>query len=208
MSKYNLPRNYLSYSAYSLWHKDKDQFRRRYYLNEKPFETVETIFGKTVHDLKEKDDSVIGSETSIQITIDNDLNLLGYLDSFNEETLAIVDFKSGHLDSKGKAPWDRVKVQKHKQLVFYSLLVLKKHGKYNPVTRLIWLETEFKRVTREMDGHVLEAESRELHLTGYEKTFTRKIYKYEIENLRKDIIKTAKQISDDYTLWQKNQPAK
>jgi len=196
--KYNLPKEYLSYSSFDLWNRDKDAFRRRYYENEKPFETAETIFGKTVHEELSPD-----GETSIRINLNEDLVLLGYLDSFNEEDLAIVDYKTGHLNSKGKAPWDKVRVQKHKQLVFYSLLVLLKHGKFNPVVQLKWLETKFKNKLMAFDGHVLHTESRELMLTGFEQTFTRKIFKWEIEKLKKEIISSAQAISKDYTLWQK-----
>lgn len=200
--KYNLPKPYLSYSAFSLWLKDKDAFRRRYYENEAPFETVETIFGKTIHEKLEADGEVIGSETRIEIYLTPDLKLLGYIDSFNEEDLGIIDFKTGHLDPKGNPPWDRVKVQKHKQLVFYSMLVLIKYGSYNPVVKLEWLETKFKKVSREFNGHTLTADSRELELTGYKKIFTRRVFKWEIEKLKREIISVAREISRDFTHYE------
>lgn len=196
--KYNLPKSYLSYSAFSLWEKDKDAFRRRYYENEKPFETSETIFGKTVHELLSPD-----GEKKIEVQLTPDLKLLGYIDSFNEEDLGIVDYKTGHLNPKGKAPWDRVKVQKHKQLVFYSLLVQLQYEKFNPIVKLEWLETRFKDKSVEFDGHMLVTKSRELELTGYKEMFERRIYKWELEKLKKEIKKVACDISDDYTIWQK-----
>jgi len=199
--KYNLPRKYLSYSAFNLWLKNKDQFRRRYYENEKPFETVETIFGKTVHEKLDK--GADNREKRLEAYLIPGLKLLGYIDEFNEKTLAIVDDKTGHLNIQGKPPWNQVKVQKHKQLDFYCLLTLLKYGKYNRDVKLRWLETRFKEETKEFNGHVLKTKSRNLELTGYEKTFTRKIYKWEIENLKKEIIKVAEDISKDYTLWQK-----
>jgi len=195
---YNLPRPYLSYSAFSLWEKDKDAFRRRYYENEKPFETVETIFGKTVHEQLSPD-----GEKQIEVWLTEDLKLMGFLDNFNEESLGITDYKTGHLDSKGNAPWDRVKVQKHKQLVFYSLLVLLKYGKYNPIVKLEWLETKFKNRSVEFNGHILNTETRELELTGKKKMFERRVFKWEIEKMKREIIKVARDISKDYTLWQK-----
>lgn len=201
---YNLPKPYLSYSAFSLWQKDKDAFRRRYYENEKPFETVETIFGKTVHEKLESDGEVIGSETKIEINFIEGLKLLGYIDSFNEEDLAIIDFKTGHLDSKGNAPWDRVKVQKHKQLVFYTLIVQAKFGSFNPIVKLEWLETKFKNKSMDFNGHVLNTESRELELTGYKKIFERRVFKWEIKKLKQEIKKVARDISNDYTLWLKS----
>lgn len=200
---YDLPRKYLSYSAFILWLKDREAFRRKYYLNEPSFENTETIFGKKVHEQFEKDGSVIGSETHIETYLTEGLKLLGNLDSFDEKSLSIIDFKTGHLDKNGRMPWDKVKVQKHKQLVFYSLLVWLKFGKYNRTAHLKWIETRFKEKTSEFKGHTLKAESRELELTGYTKTFTRKIYKYEIQKLKKEIIKVAKEISEDYTQWKK-----
>lgn len=201
--EYNLPRKYLSYSAMALWLKDKDGFRRRYYLNEKSIETAETIFGKQVHKLFEEDMSIEGSETSIEVEFEG-LKLMGYIDSLDED-LKIIDFKTGHLSKDGKVPWDNIKVRKHLQFPFYCLMVQLKHGKYNPNIELHWHETRFKNKTVEFDGHILEAEGRELELTGRVEVFKRKVFKWEIEKLKKDIIKTAKEISNDYITWQKLQ---
>lgn len=201
--EYNLPRPYLSFSAYDLWCKNKDAFRRRYYENEKPFETIETIFGKEVHRLKEVDDTVKGSETRIEVELVPGLKLLGYIDSLDEETLMIIDFKTGHRDSKGNPPWNKVKVYKHKQLVFYCLLVLLKYGRYNKRVKLEWIETQFKKASREFDGHTLTATSRELELTGKVEVFVRNVFKYEIDNLKKEILRVAEEISNDYTEYER-----
>lgn len=199
--KFNLPKPYLSYSAFALWIKDKNAFRKRYYENVKPFETAETIFGKKVHEHLEN--TRIGREKRIEVELVPGLKLLGYIDEFNEETLEISDDKTGHLDAKGKPPWNAVKVRKHKQLVFYELLVLIAYGKFNPVTQLRWIETRFKVKNVEFDGHVLGGKTKELELTGREVTFKRRIYKWEIENLEKEIINAAEEISKDYTQWTK-----
>jgi hypothetical protein len=189
----------LSYSGYDLWKKNREGYRRRYYENEKPFETAETIFGKTAHEEFEK--TSVGAETELRGKIaagDWSVRLLGYLDSFDEKTLNIRDHKTGHLDRKGKVPWDRVKVQRHKQLVFYSLLVLLNFGKFCRTSCLDWHETEYGKDAREFDGHVLEGQTGELRLTGRVESFRRKVYGYEVEALRKDIINTAKEIHEDY----------
>jgi hypothetical protein len=207
---YHLPRSYLSYSAFTLWQKDKDAYRRKYYLGEPSFENAETIFGKkTAEHLEDNEiEGVIVYDTReyrIEVELEEGLKLLGYLDRFNSPTLSILEIKTGHLDSKGKVPWDKIKVQKHKQLVFYSLLVKLKHGKVDPVTILQWLETKFQKESREFGGHVMEAETKKLELTGRIETFKRRIYKWEIDKMKEEIISVAKEISNDYTQWKKNQ---
>lgn len=208
---YNLPRKYLSYSAFDLWLKNPEAYRRKYYLGEPDFQTAETMFGKTIAEKLEGGHAPEGlmlyknKEYRIEVELEEGLRLLGYLDAFNEDDLSILEFKTGHLDSKGKVPWDKVKVQKHKQLVFYSLLVKLKYGKVNPKVHLQWLETKFQKESREFNGHILEAEGKRLELTGRIETFERRIYKWEIDKMKEEIIKVAKEISNDYTLWQANQ---
>jgi len=197
MNKFILPRGYLSYSAYSLWKSSKTQYRKRYYDNEPSFQTAETRYGKVIHKEKEDDPNIHGSETRLEATW-KDLPLLGYLDSFNEETLYVIDFKTGHRNKDGKVPWDALKVRKHKQLVMYAALVQLKYGKYNPETALIWIETEFIKETREFDGHTLSGVSKKLRCTGEEKTFVRTIKQSEIDRLLEDLLIVAKEIHDDY----------
>ena len=203
MSKYILPRGYLSYSAYSLWKSSKKQFRKRYYENEDPFETAETRYGKLIHKEKEDDPNVHGSETKIE-AVYKGLSLLGYIDSFNEDTLYVIDFKTGHRNKDGKAPWDALKVRKHKQLVMYAALVQLKYGAYNPETALIWIETEFIIDTRDFDGHTLYCTSKKLKLTGEEKTFLRTIRQSEIDRLLEDLLVVAQEIHNDYEEYKNN----
>lgn len=217
-SKYNvvLPRGYLSYSAYILWKKDKVGFRRKYYENEKSFETVETIFGKKIAKMLEDTGGYITladgtqkkirshgkMEKHIEVNLKG-IPLMGYLDSFCDDKRAIIEYKTGHLSKDGKVPWDRIKVLKHKQLDFYSLLSELKYGEVDPNCWLIWLETKFQKDSREFAGHKLEAQSRRLELSGNVLEFPRIIYKYERENIKKDIIKVALEIHDDYARYTK-----
>jgi hypothetical protein len=200
-NKYELPRAYLSYSAMALWQKDKEAFRRRYYLDEKPIETYATIFGKKVHEQFEQDDSVLGSETRFEVEIDKGLRLLGYIDSFNEADLSIIDFKTSH----NQKTWTPVTVAKNKQLVFYSLLVQAQYGKFNRVATLKWYETAFANNPNEYVEYkgrkYYKRQQRDLKLTGRVEVFTRKIYKWEIEKLRKEVCQVAKEISKDYQLF-------
>lgn len=186
----------LSYSGYSLWLASKDSYRKRYYENAASFENVETIFGKNKH--RELDENSEKREKKIKVELKCGLKLMGYLDEFDEETLSIHDDKFSHRDAKGKAPWSKLKVAKHKQLVFYSLLVRKKYGKFNPIATLRWHETTFKTKSVTFDNHVMESQTRELGLTGHVEDFKRRVYKWEVEKLEKDIIKIAKEIHKDY----------
>jgi len=205
---YILPRPYLSYSAYKLWKTSKEGYRKRYYLNEDPFKTVETMFGnkigKIVEDEEHSDNEVLSQlinypEKEYRIEAEHKgLNLLGYLDQFNPETLSILEMKTGHKSLKGKSPWDRIKVQKHEQLVFYSMLVELKFGKVDPVAILQWLETDFEIESRDVMGHKVEASTRNLILTGNIETFKRRIYKWEREKMKKEVLQVAEEITKDY----------
>lgn len=195
-------RGYLSWSSYNLWRTNRNEYRRRYYLNEKAFESAATLFGKIVHKKFEEDESIVGSETSIEVKIDEGLTLLGYIDSLHPETLLVIDFKTG------RDPWNDTKVSRHGQLVFYAMLVLLKHGTYNPKCELHWHETRNKKRSVEFDGHTLEADSGELELTGRIEIFSRKIYRWELEKLRQNVLLAAKEIHQDYEKWQQENQQK
>jgi hypothetical protein len=209
MNIYNLPRGYLSYSAYHKWKTSKDQFRRLYYENEKPIETVETRFGKKTDSFIDDGGIIEGvvnySHNQYKIEAEyNGLKILGYLDGFNEPNLAILERKTGHKSKTGKVPWDTVKVRRHDQLPFYCLLVKLKHGAYNPDVILQWLETDFKDETREFDGHILTGKVKKLHLTGEIATFNRHIEQWELDRLLVDLLNVAKEITEDYENYKKN----
>lgn len=211
--KYNLPKGYLSYSQVHLWMTNKSAYRKKYYEGEPSFETVETIFGKKIARIMEDPKEIKKyptlkkvprykvSEYNIEVTIAN-IPIKGYLDSFRPKDLSFLEFKSGHTNKDGKPPWNKVKVSKHDQLPFYSLLIEKKHNKVNRVCHLVWIETRFKEKTVKFMGHTLTADSRELELTGQIKIFKRIIPKWERERMRKLIVKTAKEIHKDFTAYE------
>lgn len=197
----DLPRKYLSYSAFSLWKSSKDAFRKRYYLNEEIFDTQQSRFGKEQHEIMENNPDVKGSESKIECVIEG-IPLLGYVDSLCPDTLKIIDFKFSHLSKTGKEPWDNVKVRKHQQFPFYCLIVKGMYDRYNEEVELHWHETTFKENTREFDGHILTTDRRgDMEVTGRVEIFKRNIEEYELENIKNEIIKISKEISNDYTLW-------
>lgn len=202
--EYILPKGYISYSAWSLWKRDKNAFRRRYYENEKPPETVETIFGKRIAELLEDNHDDLSHvpryecpEHSIAITIEG-VKILGYIDNFCPHTFSFLEYKTGHKDKNGKEPWNKLKVEKHEQLPFYSMLIKEKYGKVKNTCHLIWLETEFINKTIEFDGHTLTADTRELKLTGKVKKFSRTIYEWQRKKIKKELLQAVKEIHEDY----------
>lgn len=207
-----LPRTHLSWSSYSLWKRDKDAFRRRYYENEKPFDTAETLFGKETDRRMEENDADLSyvprygsSEYEIEAVI-HGTKIIGRIDSFDDKKIKFIERKTGHADKSGKAPWNKVKVRKHGQLVFYSMLLKERFGKVHDVCHLVWQETEFFKQTRSMGGHVLDelGKSRSLRLTGKIKKFSRRIQEWERKKLKTDLIVVIEQIKKDYAEYKQN----
>ncbi len=192
--KYNLPKKRLSYSQVILWLKNKEQYRQRYYLNEKGHENAEMLFGKTIAknlELNLPELSFIPryevSEHGINVEIDGVI-VQGYIDSFDPDKNKFREYKTGHLNLKGIPPWDIVAVHKHEQLPFYSLLIEATEGSVDPICHLDWIETEFKSKTMEFQGMTLEAQSRELILTGRIESWERKIDPWERKRIRDMIL--------------------
>lgn len=196
-------RDYLSFSSWSLWKKDKDAYRRRYYEGEESFMNVEMVYGKLISEKLERGEKIKGiksygkAEEPMNVKLEG-LKLKGYADDFCPKRIKFQEFKTGHLDSKGNVPWTALKVAKHAQLVWYYMMLKIKYGKCNPNCQLVWLETRFKNKSLEYQGHILTTESRELELTGRVETFKRKIEEWEVDKLKKDILLTANQIHNDY----------
>lgn len=198
------PRDSLSYSGWSLWKTSKELYRKRYYENEKPFETVETIFGKHIAKLLEDDDESLRHiprydtpEKMIEINIKG-AKFNGRIDTFDSKKLGFLDYKTGHLTPDGKIPWNRLKAAKLKQLDWYSWLIEAKFKKVKNLCHVVWLETEFKKKTMEFQGHTLEAQVRELQLTGVMKKFSRTIMNWERKKIRAEALKAIKEINEDY----------
>lgn len=212
-----LPKKYLSYSQMQLWQRDKEKYRERYYLNGPSFENIETIFGKRVATLlenwkRDKDLAINSdlyrtlyripkyaySEHRIELKI-NGVPFLGVMDYFSKRKKAIIEIKTG------KQAWDNVRVNSHDQLVIYSMLSKMRYGKVDPEVRLVWIETRFKSVMDKVGTRLMEGEGRELEFTGKIEIFKRRIAEWERTRMKRLIIKVAKEISQDYTLWlQKN----
>jgi len=141
-------------------------------------------------------------EHKIEVTILG-VPMLGYLDDFTMENKAIEEYKTGIRDKKGKAPWDRVKVRKHKQLPLYTLMVKEKYGSWNPEINLTWMETVWGNTSEEIHfgGNILRDNTIGLKLTGHVEVFPRTIKEWELDRMAEIIRKVAEEISIDYQLW-------
>lgn len=220
MSDIVLPKGYLSYSAMELWLRDRPGYRARYYIGEPYFSTPYTEFGNVVGgalENREWDHPVLAPvrgkipqgthpEHLIEVEIAG-VPILGKLDDFNLQNFAIEEYKTG-IRNNGKAPWDRVKVRKHKQLTLYTLMVKHKYGDWNPDIQLTWMETEWTRICEQVEfaGGTVPECYMGLRLTGHVEVFNRTIAEWELDRMEQFIRTTAEEISEDFTLWKTKTP--
>lgn len=199
---FDLPFPAMRYTAYSTWRASKNQFRKIYYEGGDIPQTPQVVFGAKCADEWHADPNIPGTETELTATLrtrgNKFLTIQGHLDQFLEDERKIREFKTGHLNPKGKPPWDKLKVRRHVQLPFYSLLVKELYGEVDPYVELIWLETEWERNTEEFEGHILEGGGDKLRLTGHQETFVRRIAEWERKKLKKELFIAAKEIEDDF----------
>ena len=198
----------LRYSAYDTWLKSPSSYREKYYEG-KSFTTAETVFGHEMHKVMEtktgwSNHPILSqvprnevSEKDIVVTIDG-AKIGGRIDSFDPERREFIDYKFSHRNADGKAPWDAVKVAKHRQLVFYAILIEKKLGRVGMYHKLAWIETRFKKEMEQVGSRSIESDSRKLELTGDFKVFRRHVFKWEREAMKESIKKVAQEINDDF----------
>lgn len=211
-SPFVLPRGYLSHSAMDLWAKSKDRYRRKYYGDQLPEPTTPYMaFGKEIASLMEDKKAVkkhpilrrvprySHSEYPLDVVIDG-VPIKGFIDSFDPKKNRILEYKTGIRDAKGNAPWDAVKVRRHDQLLLYSLCVEELLGEVHPVTKLVWVETQWEERCETYqfgDAEITEC-GPHLSLTGDLEVFKRPIDAWEREWMRKEIVRVATEISEDY----------
>lgn len=194
--KYLLPKGYLSFSQWSLWKKDPEEYKQRYFYGQEGFTNSGMDFGKIIADALEN-----GTEDPmIQMLIDvlpryevmehpidvkiKGVPIVGRVDTYSPKGFCFDEYKTGKRTKDGKAPWDIVKVRKHEQLPFYALCLKKKHGSISKKVRLHWIETKEGEDGRELTGHI--------------ETFERVIEPWELKRMEDSIVQVAKEISDAY----------
>lgn len=201
-----LPKEYISYSAFSLWKRNKEAFRYRYYEGQPSTDTVETLFGKKIATMLEENKDEMKHipryaepEFSIEVMIGG-VKVLGYLDSYDPDRHRFLEYKTGHMT------WDKLRVLKHDQLVFYSMLIKESTGKVHPWCHLIWMETEFVKKKIMMGNIELEERGRTktLRLTGKVKKFRRYISKNDRERMKVELLQVVEEIKYDYQSYKAN----
>lgn len=215
--KYNLPKNYLSFSAMSTWKTNKDQYRLKYYGDDNFFfSTMYTEFGKNValilEDKKAKKKDPVLCKIPSYKECEYELNfevegvpIKGYIDSFDPVKKRIIEYKTSIKRDDGKQYWNNVSVKKHNQMLLYALGIRETLGEVHPTVKLIWMETDRKEVCAEIpfgNSTIVDCKPG-LYLTGHFEVFKRKLEEWEFEYMKRDIVKVATEISNDFTAYQK-----
>lgn len=202
-----LPKGYLSYSQIRLWLDDKQQYRARYYLNQKGDDNQYLRLGKEVAEgLEKKTIKIDGliqypvQEEPIELNIDGVL-FKGFLDQFHPEKRKFREIKTGIKKPNGKPRWTQKEVDEHIQLDIYSLSIQLKYGSVDDECHLDWLHTRKKKVFTEFNGIILEGEGKEMELTGEITSFTRVITQKERDRIKALIVSVGKEIATDYERW-------
>lgn len=213
MSELNLPKGYLSHSQIDCWQKSKQDYRKRYYEGRSMYITPELEFGKLVggqYEALHKGEPVelihpvigdIPRGTTPEYELKCELRgvpVLGYIDSYNEENRRIDELKTG------KTPWTQARVDRHAQLKMYASCIKQLHGSYDPYVYLHWLETENCEDDVLIDG--IAVGTRRIQLTGRLETFRTTVMVNDIIEYEKLVEDVAREISNDYTLWQRLHP--
>lgn len=204
-------KEYISYSAYSLYHKNKSDYIKRYFYGEKLAwsDTPEIIFGRQIAERLEHNDPAYAwiphysvTEKHIRIGMPKCTSkyikqIDGRIDSYCPDTFAFLDHKTGHTRADGTCPWSPVITAKHEQLVWYSLLIKATEGKVNNKCSIVWLETEWKENTRKIGNTTLSL-NKYLQLTGRCERFYRTVTQKERNELLKKIKETVSEIEKEY----------
>lgn len=207
----HLPRPYLSYSQLRVWLDNKDAYRRQYYLGEPSHVSIYTVFGgKVAKGIEHGTISIPNlpllpvKEKRMLVHIE-DVPFLGYLDQFDPGTFSFRETKTGIRKPDNSPRWRQRDVEKHIQLDVYSLLIEEEFGQVDDLCHLDWLETRFKEDVVEWGGLPLVSKTNELELTGEVYSFKRTITPEERADMKQLIVKTANEISEDYSSFLRNQ---
>jgi hypothetical protein len=121
--------------------------------------------------------------------------ILSFLDSYNKTATIEVPANVFREFKTGKVPWDRARVQKHDQLVFYATALKWSTGQMPEYCDLDWIET--KETAGESVDFWREGD-KIVYITGRIVSFHREFDEREIERMEDLITKVAWEISDAY----------
>lgn len=199
-----LPKPHLSWSQLSCWEQNPTRYRREYFEAGKKLDTKYLRFGKGIAELIEKGlhkdlipDLIVYDTPEFEIKTDVlGVPVLAYLDSYDSVNNVFREYKTGTV------PWDRSRVIKHGQLLFYAVSLKHKLGKVPEYCDLDWIETKLGKSNSKVDDFWRENES-VVNVTGRLISFHREFDEREIEKMEETIVRVAREISDAYQLFLK-----
>lgn len=167
----------------NLWLQSPKTYRNRYFFGADGVETAAMTLGHNTALALEFGEMAglvqyAGREVELNCEVAG-VKLKGILDTFDQKTLKYRDYKTGKRKA-GKSPWDKVKVFKNIQLLFYGVMIRKIYGRFPKSAYLDWLEVE--------NGK----------LTGHIETYDCPLDDKRLDLMEKRIAVVAKEISDDY----------
>jgi len=196
MDKIILPKPHISWSQLTCWISSPARYRREYFEIGKKLDTKYLRFGKGIAELVEKGlhkdllpDLVVYDTPEFEIKTEVlGVPILSFIDSYDSVNNVFREYKTG------KIPWNKAKVIKHGQLVFYATALKHSCGKIPEYCDLDWIETK---ENRDEDGGGLQNE-RVINVTGRIVSFHREFDEREIEKMEQLIVKSAEEISKAY----------
>lgn len=199
MDKILLPKKYLSWSQLSCWDTNPTRYRREYFECGRKLDTKYLRFGKNIAKLIEEGkhkelipDLVVYDSPEFKIETDIlGVPVLSFIDSYNSKDNVFYEYKTGIV------PWDRQRVIKHGQLVFYATALKHSIGKIPEYCDLVWIETKEGKADIPVDDFWRENEKM-VNLTGRVLNFHREFDEREIEKMENQIVKVAYEISEAY----------
>lgn len=151
----NLPRGYLSHSQMTLFERDPKLYAKLYFDGRdelRPYSKA-MDYGKKIAEALEhmQETGEVVADTAMgyvpkydemEYQIDTELKtqwgwlpLMGKLDTFDPDSYAFRDTKTG------KVAWTEKRAQDHDQLHFYTMLIFCKFGALPPSAHIDWIET-------------------------------------------------------------------
>ncbi len=198
-----LPKPHISWSQLSCWLQNPTRYRKEYFENGEKLNSRYLTLGKNIAKLIEEGkhkelipdlETYDTPEHEIKCLVDG-VPILSYLDSYNKVQTIDVPANVFREYKTGKIPWDRARVQKHDQLVFYATALKWSMGAMPEYCDLDWIET--KETTSETTDFWREGDKM-VRVTGRVVSFHREFDMREIERMEELIVKVAWEISDAY----------
>lgn len=115
----NLPKGYLSFSAWKLWQTSQEKFYNKYILGEEEKKTEALILGKKFAEAQEIKNGKYG-EIEIECVTSNGLKLFGKCDFYDGETI---------IDDKTSKNFKNIHKRSEEQILFYQLIVYRSSNK-------------------------------------------------------------------------------